>query len=734
MGRRGRRRARERQPSGLPSNFKRSWETGARLLEQHHSGVSLEEMIAERRGRLRDLMSGADAVHAAGHVIMSETFTDPNTYSESEHPGLAYVIELVAAELLCRPGRAGSTDTTPALDKRFTEEVRRFAQEATHLEAFRRYRNAGGLESPESAARGRAAGHHLMMRAPGWPWQEHAVLRGLFGPEHIARRLQSVLGFDAEDAIRCSEAVADDVPDRLSQHMGDALDRAADFGPGNEAYEWASATLNGWQDAPATESFRAHAMSMLWALNRIGEALVVDAGSVSKTADVTASAASAYLKAFSLGFGQPEEDWFTLAEQVRYRPFIDLGDGSFMPTVPGGDLWAMRLVFEAALKDFKPYATHRGRWLETAAVRMLADALSPDEVHESLHFSYSDQDGRVVTGEIDGLIRLGDTALLVEAKGATLRPGARRGGEALITHLRENVTKAATQGEKARGALRIGDCFTKGGAAVELGRPIREAHPIVVTLDDLSSSAPVIWEFAGTRVMPEGVTIPWVVTLHELEHVCATVEWSAQFVHFLRRRSRLNARGGISATDELDWWMHYLTRGLYFEDEDAAGTRLASHTDPLDAWVLYDKGLREEPAAKPGVKLDKTTRSALDLLHAERPDGWVAVACTLLDPASEARHDLWKHVQKMRRRARERQKVQRLTLGFEDAPDPILICSIVVPDTNRQFLAEHLEQCVAERVEQYGLQRTLGLGHVVSSRRPYDALVVFEKAWWEEEK
>jgi len=228
--------------------------------------------------------------------------------------------------------------------------------------------------------------------------------------------------------------------------------------------------------------------------------------------------------------------------------------------------------------------------------------------------------------------------------------------------------------------------------------------------------APVLWQLAGTRVMPPGVTIPWVVMLYELEHVCATIEWPAQFVHFLRRRARLNARGGLSATDELDWWMHYLSRGLYFEGEGEI--RLASHTDPLDAWVLFDKGIRERPAPKPQMMLDKSTRSALDYLDRERPGGWVAATCTLLEPAGEVRRKLWKDVQKLRRQARERQKVQRMTLFFEETTEPMLICSVVVPDSNSQFLLEHLENCVAERVEEHGPQRVLGLGHIVCSCAP----------------
>jgi hypothetical protein len=463
-------------------------------------------------------------------------------------------------------------------------------------------------------------------------------------------------------------------------------------------------------------------------MNHIGEALIVDAASVAADADVEVSVAAAFLQAFSMPFGQSQSDWFATAEQVRYHPFIQLDGGKYLPTVPGNDVWSMRLKFESALKGFEPYNSHRGRWLEESAVRLLSGALGPDEVHLSIDFNFENAKGAAVVGEIDGLLRVGDTALLIEAKGASLRPGARRGGAALIKHLKDNITKAATQTENAREALRRGDCLTKDGQSVQLGQTIREVHPIVVTLDDLSPIAPVIWEFAGTRIMPEGVGLPWLITLYELEHVCSTVEWSAQFVHFLRRRSRLNQRGGLAATDELDWWMHYLLKGLYFEDETAP-VRLASHTDPLDAWVLYDRGLRRIPAPRPAMKLDRNTRQALDHLHEERPGGWVAAACSLLEPAGDARRTMWKNVEKLRRKARERQKVQRFTYVFDDDPEPMLICNVIVPGADAVHVSDHLEACIAERMSEHGARRALGFGHLVSSRRPYDALAVVERSW-----
>lgn len=714
----------------LPRSVRETFDRGAALLAELRQGGTLEEAIDRRRTELRDLLAPFDAVHLLGQLVFSEVPLNPETYKESEHVGAAYVVEMVAAELITRTGRAGTSDVTPAIDAHVLSPARRLCQEAVLLESFRRMGAAGGFSSAETAARGRAATQHLMLRGPGWPWQEHQTLRGLFGSKRFADRLRSVLGFDVEDAIACSEAVSHLVVERLHDHMTSARETAPDFGEDHPAYRWASATLGGWQDAGPSE-LRAHAMTAVWALNHVGDALLLDGEALASAANIDKPAATAFLSALSHPTGQPDEDWFRVAETVRLRPFVDFGTDGFLPTVVGNDLWALRGVLEGALKDNDAYARHRGRWLEERAANVLATPLHPDQLHLSLEYVYDADDGERIEGEIDALLLCGDTAIVIEAKGATMRPGARRGGEAFIRHLRDNLTKAAEQGTRARRALSEPGSISKDGVPLVLPN-VREVHPAVVTLDDLSAVAPVLWQFQGTRVMPDGVTIPWVVTLHELELVASTIEWPAQFVHFLRRRSRLNQIGHLVASDELDWWMHYLLTGLYFEDDELQGpTRLLSHTDPLDAWVLYEHGMRNTPASKPSMRLDKTSRSFLDLICDERPPGWISAACALLDVNHAARKKLWKSIDKIRPLARQRGRPQRCTLGFQSAPDSMMICAVVVPNEDGSRLAEALEELVDARVTEHGLQRVLGIGLTVASRRPYEALSILDRKWWE---
>ncbi|MGH2940914.1 MAG: hypothetical protein ACRDPE_22665 [Solirubrobacterales bacterium] len=347
--------------------------------------------------------------------------------------------------------------------------------------------------------------HHLYLRNPGWWWQEYETLRGLFGEERFAARLREQLGFDCEAAIAISDAVPSLVRDRMMSRMESARDDPEEFRTGNPAFDWAESVFDDkWKSDPTNA---ARFIPIVWALNTLGEACLLSPTEVAAATGVSGEVGAAYLERMSLPFSQGEGDWFALAEEVRWHPYVKVTDEAYLLTSPGADLWALRPAFEGALKDGAGYSKHRGRWLERRAVETLGPVLIPDETHLSVRFHDGERQG-----EIDVLMRFGSTAVVVEAKSATLRPGARRGGEALVSNLRENLTKAAKQGERVKEVLLGSEPLTGlSGEEVKLAERVTEVQTIVVTLDDLSAVAPVLWELEGTRTMPEGVTAPWVV-------------------------------------------------------------------------------------------------------------------------------------------------------------------------------------------------------------------------------
>jgi hypothetical protein len=154
-------------------------------------------------------------VHLLAHVSLSETSLDADTYRESDNTALAYVVELVAAELLTRPGRTGSQEHSPALDAHVTEEARRIAHEAALLKSFRRWRSARGSAEPESAARGRAAMQHLSSATPAGRGRSMACSAACLAIRGSPTRWEEELGFVAGAWLTFRELKAADSASRI---------------------------------------------------------------------------------------------------------------------------------------------------------------------------------------------------------------------------------------------------------------------------------------------------------------------------------------------------------------------------------------------------------------------------------------------------------------------------------------------------------------------------------------
>src|SRR5215213_7244789 len=74
------------------------------------------------------------------------------------------------------------------------------------------------------------------------------------------------------------------------------------------------------------------------------------------------------------------------------------------------------------------------------------------------------------------------------------------------------------------------------------------------------------------------------------------------------------------------------------------------------------------------------------------------------------------------RRAAARHNVQRGAYLFEDVPGGFMLAWVVVTDEAARQLQDQLRVYVAERLEEFDVQRVLGIGLTPTSKRPYDAL------------
>ena len=142
------------------------------------------------------------------------------------------------------------------------------------------------------------------------------------------------------------------------------------------------------------------------------------------------------------------------------------------------------------------------------------------------------------------------------------------------------------------------------------------------------------------------------------------LEFPSQLVHFLQRRGRLNALGRMEAADELDWFGHYLSEGLYFEENSPdLQVGLLSYTTEFDDYYLYEQGQRSTPAAKPRQPMPDYMRQLLAELEEEHPPGYLTGALILLDLSTESREEFARLAEMQRRKSRSNDRHHDATVA-----------------------------------------------------------------------
>ena len=184
-------------------------------------------------------------------------------------------------------------------------------------------------------------------------------------------------------------------------------------------------------------------------------------------------------------------------------------------------------------------------------------------------------------------------------------------------------------------------------------RLCRRVHSIVVTLEDLSGLATTASELVARNLLSLD-HVPWLVSLYDLHIVSDIAQRPAEFALFLQRRTDPEIAEKFHAFDEMDYFMAFLEGGLRTNEDSPqplygvpgrptvpastgvtpdreAINMLGSHTDPLDAWYLYEHGSRTEPAPRPELRTEPRIRAIVDALAAAQQPGWLSTGTALLD-------------------------------------------------------------------------------------------------------
>lgn len=386
----------------------------------------------------------------------------------------------------------------------------------------------------------------------------------------------------------------------------------------------------------------------------VGETFAFSTTELAKHAKVDTSVAKAFCARLSQPFGQPPRDWPCLPTPLRHRPLIGDNSEKYMLAAPPMLLRGLRHALAAALNPaiatsgpgdelmYQRYLARRGALVESRALTTLRELLKPAFTAQNLHFALLGKNH--LEGEIDGLLVIDGTAIVLQAKSASTRIDALAGNaEDFAGALRAIVKESMRQHDDARTALSASREEVKFWTVEARGRvPVdvpelssAEILPVTVTLEDLSGCAPASWELRDAGLSTSG-QLPWIVAITPLETMISLLDFGAQLIHFLQRRSLLNESRNLDVTDEMDIFLEYLSDHL-----EIVHARRESQEGPvvfmpperfhsLDAWLRAQRE-GDSSVKQPRQKLHRGLRVLLERLERDRPSGWLSIAVATLD-------------------------------------------------------------------------------------------------------
>ena len=643
-----------------------------------------EECIATATRELEVELSKYRSFDVLSNLMLVELAANPEAYKEWSHQGSQAHVEY--ATLLALKGEFRA-DGDLIIDGPKIEKIQRLLNDVFSSASWYYLGESADPEKlPDAAAelRFRTITYGLKVRNPGYGHHLHNILKRLFGHPSISEWLKTNLGFTVEEALKLNQAAAALGEDRLikrhqiakreEQSLETAVQQLRQGKPISGRFpEEDVSQLAKLNDEEMQQSLRNRAV---WrTLHELGDTMSFTAEELAEAANVDIAVTQTYLNARSLEFGSVDSQFAmpTPTLPLAQRPFVH-HDGHYLVTAPSWLNWGLKDYIEDQLNPHKPgavnrdqrlwnrYSDLRGEFLEKASLELLGNALPHAKVYRNLKYK---------EGELDGLILLDRALFLVEAKAGSLTDAAQRGApESIRTGLKKLLGKAHCQGLRARTYITETEdpTFNLGTGEVVHIDPSQVDHIFVVavTLDPLAVFPPMLHKVAKLGIFAPG-ELPWAVPIYDLQVICERLEFPCQFVHFLQRRSRLNELGRMEATDELDWFGHYLTEGLYFEEYSPdLQIGLLPYTEGFDDYYLYEQGRRRTPAAKPRQPMPKYMRQLLRELEEQHPPGYLTGALILLDMSGESREEFARVVEKQRRRSCDDRKNHDVTLPFKD--------------------------------------------------------------------
>jgi hypothetical protein len=692
------------------------------------SVVSLDAAVTDLLSALPADLAPHDGFDVIANLLLENLPWNPDTYKETEHPGLSVVAEIAALATIERGTRAAAGAMPPLMPDtgRVARRIKELAATLSFrdaLQAVRERQDHGPISDLAHLLRSRDA----MIRGPTFPHQEKAAIQGIFGD--LDAPLMQAIGFTADEALALCEGCSQGATAALTQRARDSLRHLPEItrmmrGRGQSK----------GRGAAKLAAKQARRSLAAWVWFGVGTTLSVTAATLAERSGLSVQQAQAFLDLFSLdiGCGASTRDFVDHKNPLTRRPLIHDGAGNYLCSSFSNLFFALRPTLSEHLlesRNRERFARQRGRYLESAAVAALTSALRPTTVLQNVKWT----DG-AARYETDGLLILDTAAVIVEAKSHLISAKARRISDRLNDDLEQIIKESADQAVRLRTVIERDHALRvvpdRGSAEVLDLASVRHVYCLTVALEDLTLLTTASRGLASQGLQDPTSRQPLALSLHSLEVICDLVEYPAQLLHYFSRRARAHEQGRFGTFEELDFFGYYLKRGLYKDADDTTPMWILSMTDDMDAYYLWKSGERTVPAPKPVQDMPPEFRQLLAALEEKRPRTYITCSLRLLEGSRELREFIVAQLQRLTT-ATDR-KMHNVSYTLEDE----MSCGITLmsaPPRQANTLLQSLGPYVVARKYRQRLDEWFGIG--VTQKTPWEmtAYVGYVEPWQEDE-
>ncbi|MCD5348107.1 hypothetical protein [Agromyces sp. S2-1-8] len=634
----------------------------------------LDEQIRSAIARMVELMRGQSALEVIeqGRLWALPWHSGHPTYQAGIENGFSCV-ELIAIVAMKTAGSAATSTTQPAA---VIEECLQIAEDLRHLASVRAVA-AADEDDPLGWISATLQITEMSMRGSSYAELLEETTRALFGEESVDKHLRAAIGFGVSEAI----VVLTSLNDLQTRNMNRRKEAAL------RKYE--NTRQNHEHGIANDDQLRDATRQLDLALQPDAVAASVSVADVTRATQLPAELVGAVFDRFTWA-PSPVIDvegavraFLTGDNPLRSKPIVRTDSGRALLIHPALTQVAIREGLEAAMRStsgWEPYQAHRGSLLELRTRQAFERLLPSARAWHAFRY-YVPADGAEkamepdhYTKRVEGdhLLIVDDVAIVIEDKAVALSAQSRSGTSfRLRKDLTGIITKAAEQADrlvqriKEDGGVRI-----HGLGWIDLAG-VREVHTVAVSLDDLTSTSTATAELVKAGLISVE-SVPWTVSIHDLDLIAELIRHPAEFLLYLRRRRHSEATVLYTATDELDLFLYFFEAGLYVEEDPellrstftflpAVGASererwrqqipgvITSRTDHLDAWYFEDhlrgrQGKTRLPSAPPKPRMTPTPLEPLiEGIDKQGTYGAYSIAASLLSGDARAQRRMARH-------------------------------------------------------------------------------------------